>query len=137
MRQELVGAQFSQQQQINLTQLPKNVTDILAGTPELNKEDMLFQEEVQGKYLKQKNHEPWERYREYAVTAEPGRKYGDEDQDAADSYLKTSKDNKRRIVEVEYVAPRSRTQRGELFLSGSETGAVAGAGLPSLHHRDD
>jgi hypothetical protein len=109
----------------------------LAGTPGLNKEDMLSQEEVQGKRLNQENHEPRERYREYAVAAEPGRKYGDGDQDAADSHLKTSKDNKRRTVQVEYVAPRSRTQRGEPSLSDSEIGAVAGAGLSSLHHRDD
>jgi hypothetical protein len=48
----------------------------LAGTPGLNKEDMLSQEEVQGKRLKQETHEPWERYRQYAVAAEHGRKYG-------------------------------------------------------------
>jgi hypothetical protein len=109
----------------------------LAGTPGLDREDRLSQEEVQGKRLKQENYEPWERYREYAVAAEPRIKYGDGDQDATDSHLKNSKNNKRRTVQVEYVAPRSRTQRGELSLSDSKTGAVAGAGLSSLHHRDD
>lgn len=41
------------------------------------------------------------------------RKHGNVDQDAAESHPKPSKDNKRRTVQVEYVAPRSQTVRGE------------------------
>src|SRR3954470_7760854 len=41
------------------------------------------------------------------------RKHGNVDQEAVDSHPKPSKDNKRRTVQVEYVAPRSQTVRGE------------------------
>ena len=41
------------------------------------------------------------------------RKHGNVDQEVADSHPKTSKDNKRRTVQVEYVAPKSQTVRGE------------------------
>jgi protein-serine/threonine kinase len=41
------------------------------------------------------------------------RKHGNVDQEAPDSHPKPSKDNKRRTVQVEYVAPRSQTVRGE------------------------
>ncbi|KAI9744590.1 MAG: hypothetical protein M1818_002119 [Claussenomyces sp. TS43310] len=40
------------------------------------------------------------------------RKHGNVDQDAEDSHSKPQKDNKRRTVQVEYVAPRSQTVRG-------------------------
>ena len=41
------------------------------------------------------------------------RKHGNVDVDPAESHPKPSKDNKRRTVQVEYVPPRSNTQRGE------------------------
>ncbi|KAH8813351.1 hypothetical protein F5884DRAFT_751635 [Xylogone sp. PMI_703] len=41
------------------------------------------------------------------------RKHGNVDPDAEEALPKSSKDNKRRTVQVEYVAPRSQTQRGE------------------------
>ena len=41
------------------------------------------------------------------------RKHGNVDVDPADAHPKPSKDNKRRTVQVEYVPPRSNTQRGE------------------------
>lgn len=41
------------------------------------------------------------------------RKHGNVDQEAVDVHSKASKDNKRRTVQVEYVPPRSQTQRGE------------------------
>jgi len=44
---------------------------------------------------------------------EIGRKHGNVDPDAIDSHPKPSKDNKRRTVQVEYVAPKSQTARGE------------------------
>lgn len=42
-----------------------------------------------------------------------GRKHGTIDHDSEDLYPKPQKDNKRRTVQVEYVAPRSQTVRGE------------------------
>jgi protein-serine/threonine kinase len=49
-----------------------------------------------------------------AALGDLSRKHGNVDQDAGDvPQSKTSKDNKRRTVQVEYVAPRSSTQRGE------------------------
>jgi protein-serine/threonine kinase len=60
-----------------------------------------------------------------ASVGELGRKHGNLDQDAADSHPKVSKDNKRRTVQVEYVAPRSQTQRGE----PSPAAAVAAAAV--------
>jgi protein-serine/threonine kinase len=63
-----------------------------------------------------------------------GRKHGTIDQDAEDSYPKPQKDNKRRTVQVEYVAPRSQTVRGEdapvAAPSGSRTRARAGSQGP-------
>jgi protein-serine/threonine kinase len=41
------------------------------------------------------------------------RKHGGVDGDAAEAQSKSSKDNKRRTVQVEYVAPKSQTVRGE------------------------
>jgi protein-serine/threonine kinase len=41
------------------------------------------------------------------------RKHGNVDQEAADVQPKSTKDNKRRTVQVEYVPPRSQTQRGD------------------------
>ncbi|CAG8980819.1 hypothetical protein HYALB_00003746 [Hymenoscyphus albidus] len=65
------------------------------------------------------------------VVGELGRKHGGVDPDAPESHPKPSKDNKRRTVQVEYVAPRSQTQRGEpvsaVAPSGSKTRARAGS----------
>ena len=47
------------------------------------------------------------------AVGELGRKHGGVDPDTAESHPKPNKDNKRRTVQVEYVAPRSQTQRGE------------------------
>ncbi|KAH8649440.1 hypothetical protein BGZ60DRAFT_389980 [Tricladium varicosporioides] len=58
------------------------------------------------------------------------------EQDATESHPKPHKDNKRRTVQVEYVAPRSQTQRGEPAVaaaaapSGSRTRARAGSQGP-------
>jgi protein-serine/threonine kinase len=76
-----------------------------------------------------------------ASVGELGRKHGNLDQDAADLHPKPNKDNKRRTVQVEYVAPRSQTQRGEpsaaaavaaaaVAQSGSRTRARAGSAGP-------
>jgi protein-serine/threonine kinase len=54
-----------------------------------------------------------------ATMGDLARKHGTVDQDAEDSHSKSQKDNKRRTVQVEYVAPRSQTVRGE------DTAAVA------------
>ncbi|RFU27420.1 hypothetical protein B7463_g8919, partial [Scytalidium lignicola] len=58
--------------------------------------------------------------REPAKTQKPttavgdlSRKHGNVDPESEESFPKSSKDNKRRTVQVEYVAPRSQTQRGE------------------------
>ena len=63
-----------------------------------------------------------------------GRKHGTIDQDAEEPYPKPQKDNKRRTVQVEYVAPRSQTVRGEdapnTAPSGSRTRARAGSQGP-------
>lgn len=62
------------------------------------------------------------------------RKHGNVDQDAPDSHPKPNKDNKRRTVQVEYVAPKTQTQRGEPPTSApsgsSRTRARAGSGGP-------
>lgn len=64
------------------------------------------------------------------------RKHGNVDQDAVESHQKASKDNKRRTVQVEYVAPRSQTVRGEpaaapaTQASSSRTRARAGSQGP-------
>ena len=64
-----------------------------------------------------------------------GRKHGNVDQDAED-HPKPTKDNKRRTVQVEYVAPRSQTQRGETTTvtapapTGSKTRARSGSQGP-------
>ncbi|KAM3078197.1 hypothetical protein ACMFMG_002506 [Clarireedia jacksonii] len=47
-----------------------------------------------------------------AAVGDLARKHGNVDQDGEEAPPKTSKDNKRRTVQVEYVAPRSETQRG-------------------------
>lgn len=47
------------------------------------------------------------------VVGDLSHKHGNVDQEAADVHQKVSKDNKRRTVQVEYVPPRSQTQRGE------------------------
>jgi protein-serine/threonine kinase len=62
------------------------------------------------------------------AVGELGRKHGGVDPDAADSHPKPTKDNKRRTVQVEYVAPRSQTQRGE-------PAAAAGASSGSSRSR--
>ena len=48
-----------------------------------------------------------------AVVGDLSRKHGNVDQDQADAHPKPTKDNKRRTVQVEYVPPKSQTQRGE------------------------
>lgn len=48
-----------------------------------------------------------------ATVGDLARKHGNVDQDAEESYSKPQKDNKRRTVQVEYVAPKSQTVRGE------------------------
>jgi protein-serine/threonine kinase len=63
------------------------------------------------------------------------RKHGNLDQDAVDSNAKAQKDNKRRTVQVEYVAPRSQTVRGEdspaaAVASSSKTRARSGSQGP-------
>jgi protein-serine/threonine kinase len=58
------------------------------------------------------------------AVGELGRKHGGVDPDSADSHPKPSKDAKRRTVQVEYVAPRSQTQRGEL---ATAAGASSGS----------
>jgi protein-serine/threonine kinase len=63
------------------------------------------------------------------------RKHGNVDQDAMEAHPKPTKDNKRRTVQVEYVAPKSQTQRGEPSTatgapSGSRTRARAGSQGP-------
>ncbi|ESZ96999.1 hypothetical protein SBOR_2615 [Sclerotinia borealis F-4128] len=71
-----------------------------------------------------------------AAVGDLSRKHGNVDQDAEEAPAKTSKDNKRRTVQVEYVAPRSQTQRGEPSTnsssaqSGSRTRARAGSQGP-------
>lgn len=71
-----------------------------------------------------------------AAVGDLGRKHGHVDQDGEEAVPKTSKDNKRRTVQVEYVAPRSQTQRGEPSTnsssaqSGSRTRARTGSQGP-------
>ncbi|KAJ8066103.1 hypothetical protein OCU04_005194 [Sclerotinia nivalis] len=71
-----------------------------------------------------------------AAVGDLSRKHGHVDQDGEEAPGKTSKDNKRRTVQVEYVAPRSQTQRGEpstnssSVQSGSRTRARAGSQGP-------
>lgn len=47
------------------------------------------------------------------VVGDLSRKHGNVDQESSEAHQKVSKDNKRRTVQVEYVPPRSQTQRGE------------------------
>ncbi|RDL42351.1 Protein kinase-like (PK-like) [Venustampulla echinocandica] len=63
------------------------------------------------------------------------RKHGNLDPDASEAHPKPQKDNKRRTVQVEYVAPRSQTQRGEQTTATAPSGpsrtrARAGSGGP-------
>ncbi|KAN0094222.1 hypothetical protein V8E51_017406 [Hyaloscypha variabilis] len=80
--------------------------------------------------------EPSKPQKPTAVVGDLSRKHGNVDQDAVESYPKPNKDNKRRTVQVEYVAPRSQTQRGETSApvaaapSGSRTRARAGSQGP-------
>lgn len=53
------------------------------------------------------------------AVGELGRKHGNVDQDDAELHAKPQKDNKRRTVQVEYVAPRSETVRGAPPVSSS------------------
>jgi protein-serine/threonine kinase len=68
--------------------------------------------------------EPSKPQKPTAAVGDLSRKHGNVDQDAAESYPKPNKDNKRRTVQVEYVAPRSQTQRGEA--SAPATAAPSG-----------
>lgn len=69
-------------------------------------------------------------------SAAPGdlaRKHGHVDGDTPESHAKVAKDNKRRTVQVEYVAPRSQTTRGEdgqAASSSSKTRARSGSQGP-------
>jgi len=77
--------------------------------------------------------EPSKTQKPTTAVGDLARKHGNVDQDAADSHPKPHKDNKRRTVQVEYVAPRTQTQRGEPSTaapSGSRTRARAGSGGP-------
>jgi protein-serine/threonine kinase len=57
--------------------------------------------------------EPSKTQKSTPTVGDLSRKHGNVDQDAVESHAKLNKDNKRRTVQVEYVAPRSQTQRGE------------------------
>jgi len=56
--------------------------------------------------------EPSKTQKSTPAVGDLSRKHGNVDQEAEEHH-KTAKDNKRRTVQVEYVAPRSQTQRGE------------------------
>jgi len=80
--------------------------------------------------------EPSKPQKPTAAVGDLSRKHGNVDQDSAESYPKPNKDNKRRTVQVEYVAPRSQTQRGETSApvaaapSGSRSRARSGSQGP-------
>ncbi|TVY60895.1 Fatty acyl-CoA synthetase and RNA processing-associated kinase [Lachnellula suecica] len=79
--------------------------------------------------------EPSKTQKPPAAVGDLSRKHGNVDQDAAESHPKPQKDNKRRTVQVEYVAPRTQTQRGEPSTTtapsgSSRTRARAGSGGP-------
>ncbi|KAG9235951.1 hypothetical protein BJ875DRAFT_250675 [Amylocarpus encephaloides] len=57
------------------------------------------------------------------AVGELGRKHGGVDAEAAVANPKTNKDNKRRTVQVEYVAPRSQTQRGDPAVDAAPAGS--------------
>ncbi|KAG0651486.1 Serine threonine-kinase kin4 [Hyphodiscus hymeniophilus] len=57
--------------------------------------------------------EPSKTTKSPSAVGDLSRKHGNVDTDPAESHPKPSKDNKRRTVQVEYVPPRSNTQRGE------------------------
>jgi protein-serine/threonine kinase len=57
------------------------------------------------------------------------RKHGNVDQEVADVHPKVTKDNKRRTVQVEYVPPRSQTQRGEQVTAPAPARARGPAGI--------
>ncbi|KAG9245492.1 hypothetical protein BJ878DRAFT_541219 [Calycina marina] len=62
---------------------------------------------------------------------EIARKHGNVDPESEESYPKTAKDNKRRTVQVEYVAPNSSTVRGEpSTASAQKTRARSGSQGP-------
>ncbi|PBP16947.1 Protein kinase-like (PK-like) [Diplocarpon rosae] len=48
-----------------------------------------------------------------AAVGDLARKHGNVDPEGPEAHAKVAKDNKRRTVQVEYVAPKSQTQRGE------------------------
>ncbi|RKF56128.1 putative serine threonine protein kinase [Golovinomyces cichoracearum] len=66
--------------------------------------------------------EPSMGQKQAASISELPKKYGKYDDGTTESH-KTSKDNKRRTVQVEYVAPRSETQRGP-SISATSTGTI-------------
>ncbi|TQS36160.1 hypothetical protein Golomagni_03395 [Golovinomyces magnicellulatus] len=66
--------------------------------------------------------EPSMGQKQTASISELPKKYAKHNEDTTESH-KTSKDNKRRTVQVEYVAPRSETQRGP-SVSATSTGTV-------------
>ncbi|KAH7389183.1 hypothetical protein BKA64DRAFT_132876 [Cadophora sp. MPI-SDFR-AT-0126] len=57
--------------------------------------------------------EPSKTQKSPAAVGDLSRKHGNVDPDGPEAHPKPSKDNKRRTVQVEYVAPKSQTQRGE------------------------
>ncbi|TVY44946.1 Serine/threonine-protein kinase [Lachnellula occidentalis] len=79
--------------------------------------------------------EPTKPQKPPAAVGDLSRKHGNVDQAEAESHTKSHKDNKRRTVQVEYVAPRTQTQRGEPSTAAappgsSRTRARAGSGGP-------
>lgn len=78
--------------------------------------------------------EPSKTQKSPAAVGDLSRKHGNVDPDGPEAHPKPSKDNKRRTVQVEYVAPKSQTQRGEPSAAAapsvSRTRARAGSSGP-------
>lgn len=77
--------------------------------------------------------EPSKTHKATPTVGDLSRKHGNVDPEGEETTPKTSKDNKRRTVQVEYVAPRSQTQRGETAQapsSASRTRARSGSQGP-------
>ncbi|TVY86929.1 Serine/threonine-protein kinase [Lachnellula willkommii] len=79
--------------------------------------------------------EPAKTQKPPAAVGDLSRKHGNVDQTEAEPHTKSHKDNKRRTVQVEYVAPRTQTQRGEPSTAAAPSGssrtrARAGSGGP-------
>ncbi|KAJ5037171.1 uncharacterized protein L3040_007351 [Drepanopeziza brunnea f. sp. 'multigermtubi'] len=59
-----------------------------------------------------------------AAVGDLSRKHGNVDPEEQEAHPKVTKDNKRRTVQVEYVAPKSQTQRGEASTSASASASA-------------